>query len=214
MRAELESLGSLGSRVAPVRLARQRRLEVAGELGAVLVDGVQRGSVVTVGGAVGAGVTKAALQLAAAVTATGEWVAFVDPGSLGLAAAAELGVVLERCVVVRGVDERRWPVVVGALLDGMTMVVAPVPTRLALGDARRLLARVRERQAVLVALEAVPVSRVGTWPAEAALRVEVHDARWDGLEAGGGLLTTGSARVSVEGRGAPRVAHLGLARAG
>ncbi len=196
-----------------MQLARDRRLPVAGELGARLVDGVQRGSVVTVGGSVGAGVTRAAFELAAAVTAAGEWVAFVDPvhgESLGLAAAAELGVELERAAVVHGVPDGRWSVVVGALLDGMAMVVAPVPPRLALGDARRLLARVRERRAGLVALESVPLVRTGAWPAEAALRVQMHGTNWHGLDEGGGLLTSCSTNIEIEGRGALRV----LRRAG
>jgi hypothetical protein len=195
-----------------VQLARDRRLPVAGELGAALVDGVQRGSVVTVGGPTGAGVSRTAFELAASVTVAGEWVAFVEGGdtTLGLAAAAEMGVELERCAVVRDVPDGRWPVVVGALLDGMTMVVAAVPPRLAAGDARRLLARARERRSVLVALESVPHARAGTWPAEAALRVYVHGTRWEGLDAGGGLLSSCTTHMDVEGRGPLRT----LRRAG
>ena len=37
--------------------------------------------------------------------------------------------------------------VVAALLDGITLVVAAVPSRLRHGDARRLVARARERSA-------------------------------------------------------------------
>jgi Mrp family chromosome partitioning ATPase len=210
VRAELSALGA---KVATVQLAGERRLAVGGELGEVLTDGVQRGSVVSVGGPAGAGVTRTAFELAASVTAAGEWVAFVDAGgtsTLGIAAAAELGVELERAAVVHDVPDGRWPVVVGALLDGMTMVVAVVPPRLALGDARRLLARARERRAVLVALEAAPLARAGAWPAEAAVRVHVHDTSWQGLDAGGGLLSSCTARIDVEGRGMLRQ----LARAG
>jgi hypothetical protein len=225
MRAQARALGSLealGTRVGTVQLAGARRLAVGGVLGSVLDEGVQQGSVVTVGGALGAGVTRAAFELAAAATAAGEWVALLDTNTLGLAAAAELGVELERCAVVRDVPDAQWPVVVGALLDGMAMVVAPLPARLALGDARRLLARARERRAVLVALESVPAARrrAGVWPAEAALRVHVHDVRCDGLERGGGLLTSCTASVTVEGRGARRSSTrhvempLTLARAG
>jgi hypothetical protein len=213
MRAEAESLRSLGVRTGTVQLAGERRLAVGGQLGAVVAGGVQRGSIVTVGGPVGGGVTRTAFELAASVTAAGEWVAFVEShATLGFAAAAELGVELERCVVVRDVPDGRWPVVIGALLDGMAMVVAAVPPRLALGDARRLLARARERRAVLVALEAAPLERVGTWPAEAALRVQVPNTNWHGLDAGGGLLTSCATHFDVEGRGAR--APLKLARAG
>src|SRR4051812_18781322 len=185
--------------VRVMQLAHDRRLDVGGALGEHLaarsLPGVQRGSVVTVGGAVGAGVTRTAFELAASMTAAGEWVAFVDHSSLGLTAAVELGVELERWVGVRDVPDGRWPVGIGALLDGMAMVVAPVPSRLALGDARRLLARTRERRAVLVALESLPLERVGSWPAEAALRVHVQRTDWSGLDAGGGLLTSCATRM-------------------
>lgn len=211
MRAEL---GALGAKVATVQLAGERRLAIGGELGAVLADGVQRGSVVTVDGPAGAGVTRTAFELAASVTAAGEWVAFVGDHTLGLAAAAELGVELERAAVVHDVPDGRWPVAVGALLDGMTMVVAVVPPRLALGDARRLLARARERRAVLVALESALLARAGAWPAEAAVRVHVQGTNWEGLDAGGGLLSSCTAQIDVEGRGVRHSQVVRLARAG
>ena len=196
-------------------LAGVRRLAVPGELEALLpVGGVQRGSVVTVGGVAGSGATTAALSLAAAATAAGEWAAFVDPGSLGGLAAVEAGVDLERCAIVRAVPEQRWALVVGALLDGITMVVAAAPAHLALGDARRLMARARERQAVLVVLESVPGVRTGAWPAEAALRIHVDGAHWDGLAAGSGRLECRALAVRVEGKGVPHAARLTLARAG
>ena len=214
--ARLALVGELASRVAPVVLAEERRLEVAGPLTEVLPGGgLRRGSVVTVGGVPGAGPTQAALHLAAAATAAGEWVAFVDPGSLGGVAAQEAGVELERCAVVRAVPSERWAVVVGALLDGVSMVLATAPPRLALGDARRLASRVRERQGVLVIVESAPgPHRVGTWPAEAAVRIAVDAARWSGLGAGDGVLGVREWSVCVEGKGVAR-RSVGLAsRAG
>ena len=223
MRAELDGLdragasgasgvlGALGARVGAVQLAGEHRLAVGGVLGAAVPGGVQRGSVVTVGGRIGAGVTRTAFELAASVTAAGEWIAFVDPSgmsTLGFAAAAELGIDLERYAVVHGVPDGRWPVVVGALLDGMTMVIAVMPPRLALGDARRLLARARERPRCSLPSRPRRSPRAGTWPAEAALRIQVHDTSWGGLDAGGGLLCAGPTRIDVEGR------SLRLARAG
>ena len=219
-----ERVRDLERAIAPVSLAGVRRLAIPGELASVLpVGGVQRGSVMTVGGVAGYGVTSAVLQLGAAATAAGEWAAIVDAGpfgnagSFGGAAAQERGVELSRCAVIRGVPEARWPVVVGALLDGMTMVIAAAPLRLALGDARKLLARARERQAILVVLESVPGMQVGTWPAEAALRMHVGAGRWLGLEAdGGGRLQTRALDVRVEGKGVPQREPVGLllARAG
>jgi hypothetical protein len=165
---------------------------------------VRRGSVVGIRGHRGAGATSLVLALAASATVGGEWAAVVDDGTLGAAAAVEAGVVLERLAVVRPVPAARWATVVGALLDGVTLVAATTPPRLRPGDARRLAARARERGAVLVA--------IGDWPAPAALRLHAEGARWMGLGSGAGLLTERHLRVCVEGRGAP-VRHEIAARA-
>ena len=123
---------------------------------ATAVPSVQRGTVVAVGGAIGSGATSTVLGFAAAATAVGEWAAVVDgSGTLGGLAAAEAGVDLARLAVVRDVPRARWSTVVAALLDGVTVVIAELPRGLRVGDARRLVARTRERGAVLVALATV-----------------------------------------------------------
>ena len=130
---------------------------------------------------------------AAAATAVGEWAAVVDPdGTFGGRAAADAGVALERCAVVRRVPADRWSTVVAALLDGVAVVIAAVPPYVRTGDARRLTARARERAAVLVAL--------GGWPAEASVRLHVRAGVWHGLDAGSGLLATRDLEVRIEGR--------------
>ena len=177
-----------------------RRIPVAGIFEPLLPPGgIQRGSVVAIDGESGAGVTSAALTLAAATTATGEWAAFVDPGSLGGKAALGLGVSLERCAVVRNVPVDRWAVTVGALLDGFTMVCAAVPGRIALGDARRLQARARQRQSIIVMLESIPGVRVGVWPGEVSIRIHVS------------LDDAGERSYDIAGKG---ISSLRLARAG
>jgi hypothetical protein len=182
--------------VTSLQLAGERRLAVPGALGALLPGGgLQRGTVVAVEGAPGSGATSVLLQLLAAATSAGEWTAAVDPeGSLGGLAAAETGVTLERLAVVRGVTPAAWPRVVATLIEGVAMVVAGVPPGLRIGDARRLVARTRERSAVLVA--------AGPWPAEAALRLRAEGSHWSGLERGEGLLREQVLQVGVSGRGA------------
>ena len=197
-------VANIGS-VAVGAWAGTRRIAVAGALRPYLpVGGVQRGTVMTVGGVGGAGVTSAALELAAGVTSAGEWVAFVDSGSLGGLAAIDAGIALDRCAVIRDVSPDRWAITIGALLDGVTMVCASIPDRLALGDARRLQARTRERQGILVVLETVSGIRVGQWPGEAAIRIEV--AMGPGAQR----------RYAVQGKGVPRFVadRLRLAQAG
>src|SRR5690606_40193124 len=92
-----DALGTLAERVRPTTLAREQRLPVLRPL-EVLVPGagLRRGSTVAVGSAPGVtGATSLALALAAGASQNGSWVAAVGLRSLGLAAAAELGVALE-----------------------------------------------------------------------------------------------------------------------
>jgi hypothetical protein len=198
-------LTEVAQRVRPVVLAGERRLAVPGPLGGILPGGgLQRGSVVRVEGAPGAGATSLMLALLAAATAAGEWAAVVDGESLlGGLAAAEAGVALERLAVVRSVPAALYGRVVATLLDGVAVVAAFVPRGFRPADARRLEARVRERAGVLVA--------AGAWPGEAALRLRAEHSSWSGLGQGEGLLGERVLRVSVRGRGAAvreRVAEL------
>jgi hypothetical protein len=203
-----EHLDNTARHARPVVLAGERVLAVPGPLGALLPGGaVQRGTVVAVDGDPGAGATSVVFQLAAAATAAGEWAAAIElDASLGGLAAGEAGVELERFAVVRRVPPARWAAVVAALLDGISVVLAEVPAYARVGDARRLLARARERGAVLVAM--------GPWPAEAALRLRAGGSIWRGLDAGAGALAERDQRVHVDGRGAAARDHVALVEAG
>jgi hypothetical protein len=203
-----ELLDRSARRVRPVVLAGERVLGVPGPLGELLPGGaVQRGTVVAVDGVPGAGATSVAFQLAAAATTAGEWAAAVElDASLGGLAARDAGVALDRFAVVRRVPAARWAAVVAALLDGISVVLAEVPAFARVGDARRLQARARERGVVLVAM--------GSWPAEAALRIQADGSVWRGLGHGSGALAERDQRVSVDGRGAAARDHVALVQAG
>jgi hypothetical protein len=192
-------------RSAGVVLAGERRIPVGGPLGSAIPGGgLVRGTVVAVCGPPGSGAGSVTQWLLAAATATGEWAGVVDPdGVFGALAAEEAGVELDRLAVVRGVPARQWPRVVATLLEGLSVVAAAVPPRLSAADERRLVARARERSAVLIAS--------GGWSAEAALRLAVTGSAWPGLDEGAGSLGGGGLdvapgarrlRVTVTGRGA------------
>jgi len=199
-RARLREVARAG---APVVLARERCLEVPGPLGEV-VPGLRRGAVVAVEGPPSAGATSLALGLVAAASAAREWAAAVDgSGTLGGLAAIAAGVDLARFAVVRDVPGDRWAAVVAALLDGMSVVLAEVPRGVRVADARRLVARARERDTVLVTL--------GAWPAAATLRLHAEGGVWTGLGAGDGVLTARELAVRVEGPGAPVRGHVAIA---
>ena len=176
-------------------LAGERLLPVGGALGRLLPGGgISRGSVVAVSG--DAGVTSVGFVLAAAATAAMEWAVMVDDDTVGGRAALEAGIAPDRFAVVRGVPAARWGTVVATLLDGVGCVVTTPPRSVRLGDARRLEARARERDALLVAL--------GGWPAGAGLRLTVERGAWSGLDGdGGGWLAERALDVLVEGRGVP-----------
>lgn len=160
--------------------------------------GLRRGSTVTVRGS-----TSLLFVVLAAATAAGGWAAVVGMPHLGLVAAAESGVALERLALVPdpGPD---WPEVVAALLDGIDMVVAAPPTAVAPVLARRLTGRARQRGTVLVAAR--------DWPA-AELAIEADHGAWHGMDRGHGRLRCRTVNVVVRGRGAaerPRQAQMSL----
>jgi hypothetical protein len=199
-------LAEVDAHTRPLLLARDRAIGLDSSLADLLPGGsLARGIVVRVaasqtapcrnGEVGGVGATSVTASLAAAVTAAGEWAAAVDlDGSFGALAAAEAGVALERFAVVRRVPPARWATVVAALLEGVTLVIADIPRGIALGDARRLTARARERDAVLVVHERADAS----WSAPAALTLRASGGAWD-LTAG--HLVARAVHVVVEGRG-------------
>ena len=115
--------------------------------------------------------------------------------SLGLVAADELGVALERLVLVAAPERDAWGGVVAALVDGFDLVVLHAGrTGVRTADARRLVARARERGAVLLQLGP-------GWPEGADVQLEVTRARWEGLDDGHGHLQARKVRVTGGGRG-------------
>jgi hypothetical protein len=175
----------------PLTLAGERLLPLAPALQAPLgLPGLRRGSAVTVTGS-----TALALALVAGASAAGSWVAAVGLRDLGVVAAAEAGVVLDRLALVPDPPRRLWAEVVAALVDGVDVVLVRSPARTRPADARRLAARVRERGAVLVALG-------DTWPEPPELRLRVTGSAWRGLGHGHGHLDAHRLDVLVTGRGA------------
>ena len=190
-------LSELAERAQPVAMAGERLLPVLPALALLLpAGGLRRGSVVTVSGS-----TSLALALLAEASAQGSWCAAVGLPALGLAAASELGLVLERFPLVAspsgGSGPGGWAWVVAALLDAFDVVLARPPSSgggLRPADARRLTARVRERGAVLV------VS--GAWAEPAEVRLTLASATWEGVGQGHGRLQGRRVEVVTGGRGA------------
>ncbi len=228
-------LRALAERVAPITLARDQTLPILPALAGILgpsgpsergilgpsgpsergtlpsgPEGLRRGSTATVAGGSGLGATSLAFALVAAATQAGSWAAVVGLPAAHAPAAAHLGVALERLALVPDAAVLgHWPTVVAALLDGIDLVVAAVPPGLRAPDARRLVARARERGSVLIPL--LPAG--ASWVEGADLRLRVVAATWHGVEAGHGFLQARQVKVAATGRGAAsreRSVHLWL----
>ena len=153
--------------------------------------GLRRGTAV---GVTGAGSTSLAFALLAGPSAAGAWCAAVGTDSLGLLAAEHAGVTLDRFVLVPdpGSD---WPAVTAALLDAFEVVLLRPPSRLSAPLQRRLAARLRERDRVLLLL-----GDEGASGPAADLHLTGDTGVWEGLGWGAGHLTSRLLRVRAEGR--------------
>jgi len=173
-------------------------LPVAAPLRGLFPDaGLRRGSVVAV--TPGAGATALVLALLAAPLAAGSWAAVVGLEALGLEAAAGLGVRLDRLAVVPE-PGTNWSGVTSALLDALDMVVVAPPPRCRPTEARRLVARTRQRAAVLVVAGLERSGNAEGWsePPDVELATEV--VRWEGLGTGHGTLRCRQVLVTSGGR--------------
>ena len=193
----------LGRRAAPP-------LPVAPALAPILPGGLRRGSTVSVTGSI-----SLLLAMLGTASADGAWCALVGFPRISAEAAAEYGIDLSRLAIVppSGLagNSSSWTTAVGALLDAVD-VVAARPPRLAPGEVRRLAARARSHDAVLVPY----LAAADTWPG-ADVRLSARDGQWTGIGTGTGRLVSRRVEVSAEGRGTaarPRSTTLWLPAAG
>ncbi|MGD9525433.1 hypothetical protein [Pseudonocardia sp.] len=171
-----------------------RMLPVATPLAALLPGGGLRlGGTVALGS--GPGSTALLLALLAEASVDGAWIGVIGRPDLGIVAAAEAGLRLERLALVPR-PGKDLVAVTAALLDGLDVVVTAVPSGAGMraAERQRLAARARQRGAVLVPL--------GPWPG-ADVELSCVGGRWEGLDAGFGRLRTRRARVRARGRGLP-----------
>ncbi|MGI8757406.1 MAG: hypothetical protein ACR2MB_16430 [Acidimicrobiales bacterium] len=191
---DLAALRQLGERVRPLTSAGERVLGVPDPLTPLFPrGGLQRGTAVATSGPVA---TSLALALAGPTTATGAWVAVVGLGDLGLLAAAELGVALERTLLVTEPPPRVWAATVAGLLDAVDVVLVRPDRSVPASTQRRLLSRARDRGSVLIQVGGHP----GVWAEAPDLTVTTVAATWEGVGQGHGRLVARRVVVSVSGR--------------
>ncbi|HEY1990349.1 MAG TPA: hypothetical protein VGG43_12850 [Acidimicrobiales bacterium] len=194
-----ESLAILAERTRPTSSSQTRLLPVAPPLDALFPDrSLRRGSTIVVtdggtAGAVGGGVTLA-LALVARASQAGSWCAAVGIPGMGAVAARDLGIDLVRFALVPWPGPA-WAEATAAMIDGADLVVLcpPFPPRPAM--ARRLIARAKERRAILIVLP----GRAG-WPECPDLRLAIDAVHWDGIGTGEGYLRQRRMTVTATGR--------------
>ncbi|MGN8246285.1 hypothetical protein ACTHAM_003422 [Cellulomonas soli] len=165
-------------------------LPVPPALASLLPDGLRRGATTVVLGS-----TSLVLAMLAHACAGGAWAALVGQPAVGLLAAAQAGVALERLAVVPapGPDAA---LVVAALVDGLDVVLVGPRVVLTDVDRRRLSARARERGAVLLS--------TAPWVGAGAV-LDVEPGRWAGVGEGEGHLRAHEVTVLRSGRGSAAV---------
>lgn len=150
------------------------------------------------GGALRSGVAYAApgslalaMLLLAGPSAAGAWCGVVGVPEFGAEAAAELGVALDRLVLVPTPGEH-WLAVTAQLTEVLPLVLVRPPARGASpAETARLASRLRQRDATLIV--------AGAWPgAEATL--EATGGSWSGIGTGWGYLAARELEVTVTAR--------------
>ncbi|HSP27624.1 MAG TPA: hypothetical protein VLN74_03665 [Ilumatobacteraceae bacterium] len=185
-----DQLAALAERVAPLALATERTLPVSEAFVELFAErGLVRGRTIACSGAAA---TSLALALAAPAVAAGSWLATIDVPTIGLDAASEFGIALERVVAVRA-DAARWPDVVAAAADGFDLLIARVPADVSPSAMRKVATRVRQRDVVMLVL-----GDPGALSCDGVL--EAGGAEWTGLGDGHGHLQHRRLVVEASGR--------------
>jgi hypothetical protein len=174
--------------------ARDRCLPVHDVLASMLPDaGLPRGRVIGCGGPAG---WSLALALAASAVEAGAWLAVVGAPTIGLEAAGELGIALERVVLIDADHGKPsvWAERVAAAADGFELIVTAPPV-----GAERVVRRVRQRmQARGVVLLTV------TQHVACDLEFATSEVMWKGIGDGNGRLVARRVVVELTGRRIPR----------
>lgn len=197
-------------RIAPIVLAAELILPVPEVFHSLLPGGgLQRGWTTRVDG--GASARALAWALLGKVTTSGGWIAAVDVPGISLSAAREVGVAIERVLVVTSPDAATWSATIGALIGAVDVIVFGSPEhRVQPSEYRRMASRCRERGTVLVELGVDASQRRGRH-AKANERGQlqydvsftVDPVEWSGLGYGYGRLRSRGLDVFVSGRRTP-----------
>ena len=160
------------------------RLPVHPDLAEAFPSGLRAGTVYSLTGS-----TTLALAMLAGPSQKGSWCAVVGLPDLGVEAAVEWGVDLDRLILVPDPGVGEWSRTVATLIE-IADVVVTAPCRIPPAELSRLTARLRSRQSVMVV--------TGPWPRAAT--VQATTVGWDGLGHGHGCLLRQHVRLDITER--------------
>lgn len=184
---------AIDQRVAPVTMANEQLLPVPEPLAPLFpAGGLQRGWSV---GVAGDGGWSVALALLGAALGTDGWSACVGLEELGLVAADELGLRLDHVLMVETPGPKQLSAVIAALVEVVDVVCLGSTKSVGVRDSRRLMARAREQNAVLLHLDGGR-----SWPQALDVVLSAEPGGWSGIGAGHGRLQSRSMTVTAVGR--------------
>ena len=198
-----EVLTALGDRVAPVSMALERTLPTPADCADLFAEGgLVRGRTLS---STGPAATTVMLRLVAAAVEEGGWMAVIDVPTLGLDAASELGIALERIVAIDtrrtgsdtgDIDAGVWADVVAAAADGFEVLVTRVPGDVRPSTLRKVVTRLQQRGVVMMVVgDPGPLSCDGV--------IDTGHQVWGGVGAGWGRLEHRVVEVTATGRRLP-----------
>lgn len=183
------------ARVQPVTLAQPRVLAVPDALMPIFpYGGLSRGLGVAFAGQ---GAWSVAMAIWAEGLAEDGWLALVGLPDVNLVAAAELGIQLDRVLMIGTPPAQQWASVVAALCEAVDVIAVAPAARVNAQQARRVMARCREHDAVICHLGSLE-----HWPEPVDLTIQSATAwqDWSGIGEGHGFLQQRHVHVTISGR--------------
>ncbi len=183
-------------------------LPVSPDLRAMFPEGgLVRGRTVLCGGDAAVAL---ALRIVSQPTQAGSWLGVVGVHNIGVQAASEQGVALQRAVFVQPATSRaEWVSTVAAAADGFDVLMLEVPHGITVADARRVQTRIQSRRNALVLIGATQKLALQS-VFQPDVVMDTTTTQWNGIERGSGHVQSREVCVTVSGRRVPKAQQYSL----
>ena len=183
-------------------------LPVSPDLRAMFPEGgLVRGRTVLCGGDAAVAL---ALRIVSQPTQAGSWLGVVGVHNIGVQAASEQGVALQRVVFVQPATSRaEWVSTIAAAADGFDVLMLEVPHGITVADARRVQTRIQSRRNALVLIGATQKLALQS-VFQPDVVMDTTTTQWNGIERGSGYVQSREVCVTVSGRRVPKAQQYSL----